>query len=245
MQNEETEKDAAILENKIIDNFDLSELQGKEEQDKTSANGGEIVNHTEEPTNRELNKTIEESQHKNETRGRHVKSCTCEKCEKRRTEKNNISETKQTETNNGQPTQGKPIATQSEKIDFSEFRETKVSPTNADKPIEQNVAKFMTGAILLMVCNAVIPSVCLFVIGFFEPRAKLIQTDKVKLDKSQITDLTPLADAAIKEMVLTMSATTAFFVTMFILFGANIMGEISEIKPEQIEATEKKKGGKK
>jgi hypothetical protein len=104
------------------------------------------------------------------------------------------------------------------------------APQESFKPVEDeqqaneiNAAKFITGSILLMVCDAIIPTATIKVLGMFDAKYKQLKTKNIKLSQEQKKDLEPLADECVKAMTLTMQPTTAFFLTMFILYGSNIM----------------------
>jgi len=145
----------------------------------------------------------------------------------RKTQGGNTTQGTTNKTDGGANTTGQGVNNENP-LDFSEFKETTLptAPTPNGTPRqanEINAAKFITGSILLMVCDAIIPTATIKVLGMFDAKYKQLKTKNIKLSQEQKKDLEPLADECVKAMTLTMQPTTVFFITMFILYGSNIM----------------------
>lgn len=146
----------------------------------------------------------------------------------RKTESGNITQAVTTQQNGSANKTGAGVVSDTNPLNFDEFKTIQVNstPTSAGVQPSQNeinAAKFITGAILLMVCDAIIPTALIKVLGMFDAKYKQLKTKNIKLSADQRKDLEPLADECVKAMTLNMHPTTAFFITMFILYGSNLM----------------------
>ena len=95
--------------------------------------------------------------------------------------------------------------------------------SQSSNPNEVNASKYLTGAIILMMIDAVIPSVLIKMMSMANPKYKSIKTKEIKLSKEQKNDLEPLADEVVKQMTVNMSPMTAFRVCTSLIYGTNIM----------------------
>ena len=112
-------------------------------------------------------------------------------------------------------------------LDFSAFKETTISST-AGPQAEQNAAKYLTGAILLMMIDAVIPSLVIKLLSYSDEKYKALNVKKVKLSTEQFTQLEPLANEAVKQIVIQLSPLAAFFLTAGVLYTGNVISATNE-----------------
>lgn len=164
-------------------------------------------------------------------RGRHKKDCECDKCKvKKGIEQNSNSDVANTDSNsvdNNQFGNQNSKITDSNPLDLSEFKKVEIS-TQSNNQSEVNASKYLTGAIILMMVDAVIPSVLIKMMSIANPKYKSIKTKEIKMSKEQKNDLEPLADEVVKSMTVNMSPMTAFLVCTSLIYGTNIMSATDE-----------------
>lgn len=166
-----------------------------------------------------------------ERRGRHKKDCDCNKCKEKKGvssfenqtysgENSNLSQTLQTGTSNSKISNSNPL-------DLSEFKKTELN-ANSPNETEVNAVKYITGSLLLMLIDAVAPTVLIKVLGMTNEKYKKLSSKKVRLTKDQREDLEPLANEAVKQMTLNMNPMTAFFVCTSLIYATNIMTAVED-----------------
>jgi hypothetical protein len=161
-----------------------------------------------------------------ETRGRHKKSCTCDRCQ---TKKANVSDndnsyTAQDKTNTTQDKQGinNPKITDTNPLDLSEFKKVDIS-SDSPNPTEVNATRYLTGSLVLIMIDAVLPSIIVKLMSIANPKYKSIKTKSIKLSKEQKDDLEPLANEVVKTLTVNMSPTSAFVVCLSLIYGSNVL----------------------
>lgn len=168
---------------------------------------------------------------KPERRGRHKKDCTCDKCQAKKGETSgeNIlpsgetlpsSSAIQAGTSNSKISNTNPL-------DLSEFKKTELN-ANSPNETEVNAVKYITGSLMLMLIDAVAPSLLIKVLGMTNPKFKNISSKKVRLSKDQKEDLEPLANEAVKQMTINMNPMTAFFLCTSLIYATNIMTAVED-----------------
>lgn len=178
-----------------------------------------------------INQPVPENDVVKSKRGRHKKDCQCDKCKNKTSDKIDSDSNVENE-NLGNDVDSK-IGNQNSKIsdtnplDLSEFKKVEIS-SQSSNPNEVNASKYLTGAIVLMMIDAVIPSVLIKMMSMANPKYKSIKTKEIKLSKEQKNDLEPLADEVVKQMTVTMSPMTAFLVCTSLIYGTNIMTATDE-----------------
>lgn len=166
-----------------------------------------------------------------ERRGRHKKDCDCNKCKEKKGvpsfenqtssgENSNLSQTLQTGTSNSKISNSNPL-------DLSEFKKTELN-ANSPNETEVNAVKYITGSLLLMLIDAVAPTVLIKVLGMTNEKYKKLSSKKVRLTKDQREDLEPLANEAVKQITLNMNPMTAFFVCTSLIYATNIMTAVED-----------------
>ena len=167
-----------------------------------------------------------------ERRGRHKKDCNCDKCQEKKGVTSFENQTSSGEnSNNGQTIQTG--VTNSSKIsntnplDLSEFKKTELN-ANSPNETEVNAVKYITGSLLLMLIDAVAPTLLIKVLGMTNEKYKKIPSKKVRLSKDQREDLEPLANEAVKQMTLNMNPMTAFFMCTSLIYATNIMSAVED-----------------
>ena len=173
---------------------------------------------------------------KTETRGRHKKDCTCERC---LTKKGIASPA--SPANPASPAgsfeSGRSIS-DSNPLNLDEFK--KVEGVNQSSTPEQvNAGKFITGGLMLICVDALLPATIIKVLSIFDKDLKTIKTKEIKLSSEQIEDLEPLANEAVKGIVMTMSPMSAFLTALMMVYAGNTMSAVMDRK-EIINKPEKK-----
>lgn len=173
---------------------------------------------------------------KTETRGRHKKECTCEKC----LAKKGIA-SPASPANPASPAgtfeSGRSIS-DSNPLNLDEFK--KVEGVNQSSTPEQvNAGKFITGGLMLICVDALMPATIIKVLSIFDKDLKTIKTKEIKLSSEQIEDLEPLANEAVKGIVMTMSPMSAFLTALMMVYAGNTMSAVMDRK-EIINKPEKK-----
>lgn len=203
-------------------------------QNNTSSTGledmqGASDNKQPEQRTPELVPSIDSS--KIERRGRHKKDCTCDKCQEKKgvpsfenqtssDENSSSSKVIQTGTSNSKISNTNPL-------DLSEFKRTEISASSSNEA-EVNAVKYITGSLLLMLIDAVAPTVLIKVLGMTNDKFKKLSSKKVRLTKDQREDLEPLANEAVKQMTLNMNPMTAFFLCTSLIYATNIMTAVED-----------------
>lgn len=161
-----------------------------------------------------------------ETRGRHKKECTCDKC---KAKKVNLSDSDNSSTaqDKANPIQDKSGSTNSKitdtnPLDLSEFKKVELS-SDSPNPAEVNASKYLTGSLILIMIDAVLPSIIVKVMSMINPKYKSIKTKQIKLSKEQKDDLEPLANEVVKTITVNMSPTSAFVVCLSLIYGSNVL----------------------
>lgn len=167
---------------------------------------------------------------KTETRGRHKKDCTCDKCIAKK---------------GGTPAQDRPAQkfdtgrtiSDTNPLNLDEFKKVD-GITQQSTPQEVNAGKFITGGLMLICVDALLPATIIKVMSIFDKDLKTIKTKEIKLSSEQMEDLEPLASEAVKGMVTTMSPMSAFMTAMLMVYAGNTLSAVMDrketiIKPEK------------
>lgn len=174
---------------------------------------------------------------KTETRGRHKKDCTCERCLAKKGISQDRVNTASPAIPAGSFESGRSIS-DSNPLNLDEFR--KVEGVNQSSTPEQvNAGKFITGGLLLICVDALMPATIIKVLSIFDKDLKTIKTKEIKLSSEQIEDLEPLANEAVKGIVMTMSPMSAFLTALMMVYAGNTMSAVMDRK-EIINKPEKK-----
>lgn len=198
---------------------------------------------------------------KTETRGRHLKTCTCPKCENRRLSKqqpaqqvNEPSPAVEQRQQVAQPTPqvnepsravNEPFNLQGQTIhdtmplNLDEYKQVNTTINQQSPTPAVNVAKYITGGFVLMLIDSIAPATILFVMRFFSERFQSINAKDIKLDDDQIDELTPIANEAMKTMTMTMHPMTAFVLLLGGFYAGNVVTATSFETPTP---SPKKKG---
>jgi hypothetical protein len=168
---------------------------------------------------------------KTERRGRHKKDCICDKCQAKKgdTTSENFSTTGETLPTSSTIQVGTTNSkiTNSNPLDLSEFKKTELSGTSPNET-EVNAVKYITGSLMLMLIDAVAPTLIIKVLGMTNDKFKKIPSKKVRLSKDQKEDLEPLANEAVKQMTINMNPMTAFFMCTSLIYATNIMSAVED-----------------
>jgi hypothetical protein len=217
-------------------NKELQNLINNETISPTDTSPAGLINLPNERQNNQLEERTPElvpsfDTSKLERRGRHKKDCTCDKCQAKKGEASgeNIlssgealptSSTIQAGTSNSKISNTNPL-------DLSEFKKTELN-ANSPNETEVNAVKYITGSLMLMLIDAVAPSLLIKVLGMTNPKFKNISSKKVRLSKDQKEDLEPLANEAVKQMTINMNPMTAFFLCTSLIYATNIMTAVED-----------------
>ena len=170
---------------------------------------------------------------KEEKRGRHKKTCTCDKCKAKG----------QTADESPAPQSAiKPLSntkvTDSNPLDLSEFKTGTPVTAQSPNPAEVNAAKYITGGMLLILIDALLPAVIVKIFHYASPKTKgALKAKAVKMSDEQMEALEPLANEAMKEVFLQMSPMNALLFGLFATYAGNALSAFSDIpdlvKPEK------------
>jgi len=97
------------------------------------------------------------------------------------------------------------------------------APNNTPPPVKIDVSKFITGALLLIVMDAVVPSLLLKGLSMFDSKYNNVDKRALKLEADERKALEPLASEVIKHIFMNINPVTAFFVCTTIIYGSKII----------------------
>ena len=170
---------------------------------------------------------------KEEKRGRHKKTCTCDKCKAKG----------QTQPADETANPLKPLTntkvTDSNPLDLSEFKTAAppVTPQSAN-PGEVNAAKYITGGMLLILIDALAPAIIVKIFHYVSPKTKgALKAKAVKMSDDQMEAIEPIANEAMKEVFLQMKPSQALIFAIFATYAGNALTAFADIpdlvKPEK------------
>lgn len=161
-----------------------------------------------------------------ETRGRHKKDCTCEKCQAKKGLP--VTASSATTSSSASFESGRSIS-DTNPLNLDEFKKVDGVSTSSS-PEQINAGKFITGGLFLICIDALLPSAIIKVMSIFDKDLKTIKTKEIKLSSEQIEDLEPLANEAVKGMVMTMSPMSAFMTALMMIYAGNTMSAVMDRK---------------
>lgn len=105
---------------------------------------------------------------------------------------------------------------------------TAINPNTTTPPPQPqspaiDMSKFITGALLLVVMDAVLPTLLLKVATVIDPKYKNVNKKLLKLDNDEKKSLEPLANELIKTLFVNINPVTAFFVCSTIIYGSKLI----------------------
>jgi len=113
---------------------------------------------------------------------------------------------------------------------FSEYQETtqgkEESKTEEEK---KHFTNFVSGYLFLICLDTILPEMLIYIFGIYDKKFKQINSKNLKLEKSEIEMLEPLADEVVKELFGTMSPVSQFIFTLTFLYGGKLMIERTSI----------------
>jgi hypothetical protein len=171
---------------------------------------------------------------KEEKRGRHKKTCTCDKCKAK-----NGTQTPAEET----PSALKPLSntkvTDSNPLDLSEFKTNSapITPQTQNQG-EVNAGKYITGGMLLILIDALAPAVIVKIFHYVSPKTRgALKAKAVKMSDDQLEAIEPIANEAMKEVFLQMKPSQALIFAIFATYAGNALTAFADIpdlvKPEK------------
>jgi hypothetical protein len=173
---------------------------------------------------------------KAEKRGRHRLDCQCEKCAAKRTPAQ-----PQQQQPPAQQVQGPKPATagvyDANPFNMSEYQTTAVVNPETSQPEQVNVGKFITGGLVLVVANSLVPMTVLKLLKWIDPEASElgISSSDIKLDDDQIKDLEPLANEAIKTVVMDLPPMQALLIVLGLVYTGNTTTAVLDAKSKKKE----------
>lgn len=170
---------------------------------------------------------------KTEKRGRHRLDCQCEKCAAKRTPA-------QPQQAPAQPQGPKPTTAgvyDANPFNMSEYQTAAVVNPEVSQPEQVNVGKFITGGLVLVVANSLVPMAVLKLLKWIDPEAAElgISSQDIKLDDDQIKDLEPLANEAIKTVVMDMPPMQALLIVLAMVYTGNTTTAVLDAKSKKKE----------
>lgn len=190
-------------------------------------NGGNVQTPTASKENETTGQQSQSPEAKKETRGR--KPLSEEEKEKRRKEKEQKG-AGGGGTGSGAGAQGSaspPDAKTDLLNDLSKYKT--VNGNNTQQPSQQpaqekiDISKFVSGALMLIVMDAIIPGVIIFTMRFVDKKYKYLEVKKIKLSSEEKKELEPFADEVVKIIFIKVNPVVGFFVVSAILYGSKLM----------------------
>lgn len=204
------------------------ENTGASEAANANPNGGEPLQGTQAQNENEATKSTgeTESEAKKETRGR--KPLTEEEKAARKAEK---EKAKQGESGTGAGATGSGDTKDAKNdllSDLSKYKtvnngngtQTQQAPQNE---VKIDMSKFVSGALLLIVMDAILPGVICLALSFADRKYKYLDKRKVRLTREEKEELEPFADEVVKVIFLKVNPVIGFFVVSGILYGSKFM----------------------
>lgn len=114
-------------------------------------------------------------------------------------------------------------------LNISEYK-----PDNTEPPGSVNTAQYISGSLLIMVINLVIPNILVFLIKRYKKKSK-ITAKHIRLNKEEKDELIDLADEAAKHMSMHLNPVTLFFVAI----GTTYLAKAYTILDSEPETKEK------
>lgn len=106
---------------------------------------------------------------------------------------------------------------------------------------EVDVSKYITGTLVLIAMDAIIPNAVIFIAGFIDKKYKGVNKKKLKLTTDEKGELEPLADEVVKIMFGMVHPVTAFLVVTSIIYFGKLTGLDESDFAKPIEKIEKGK----
>ena len=171
---------------------------------------------------------------KEEKRGRHKKTCTCDKCKAK-----NGSQDTTASTQPEQPSATNSKVTDTNPLNLDEFKTAQPITPQSTNPAEVNAAKYITGGMLLILIDALVPAVIVKIFHYISPKTKgALKAKAVKMSDDQMEALEPIANEAMKEVFLQMKPAQALVFALFATYAGNALSAFADIpdlvKPEKI-----------
>lgn len=142
------------------------------------------------------------------------------------TEKSNNQEPKKVETRGRKKKNANVQGVNVESADLSAYKKTEVqTPVIEKKKID--ASKYVTGALLLMVVNSLMPELLILI----NPKIEKQRTH-LELDAREQAELKPLADEVVKELLGEMSPLEAFIIALISMYAGKYMIAVAYSKAE-------------
>lgn len=100
-------------------------------------------------------------------------------------------------------------------------------PIQAPAPVVQ-VKPLISGYLLLVCINTVMPNMIVYVFGMFSKKVKGIDPAKIKLDHQERKDLEPIADEVAKVIFAEMNPIASFLLSLSFMYGGKLMNELEK-----------------
>lgn len=169
-----------------------------------------------EPEQKQVEEAAPEQQaeEKTETRGRHKKECTCEKCEATRARKTKKAETPFNESEYTEQKAHKDL--------FGEVKQPQTQQPQTQQP-KHDASQFVTGFMLMAVIDAVFPSAIKAGLSFYKPEFKRLKEDALRLTDKEKKEMEPLAHEMVKILLSDVSPVTFFVIALGALYGSKVV----------------------
>lgn len=112
--------------------------------------------------------------------------------------------------------------------ELGRFNDVTKPETNTHQKSESNITSLITGYMFLTACDFIFPSFSLWVLKKISKDYSHIKPKNIRLDEKEKSDLEPLADAAVKDLMLDISPMTALMIVLMFTYG----GKITALKNE-------------
>lgn len=119
---------------------------------------------------------------------------------------------------------------------FNEYKqeadETEIQTESINEPVkrDEKIKVLINGYMLLSLCDVVFPYGLVYLLGFFNPKYKKINPNKLKLEPEQKEALMASADEVAKYVFEKTNPLTVFVICLGLFYGTNLMNAINEDK---------------
>lgn len=105
---------------------------------------------------------------------------------------------------------------------------------NGPQPGQIDLSKYITGALLLICLDAIMPGVVLYIAGWVDPKYKNVRAAKLKMTAQEKKELEPLADEMVKILFGFVHPAIAFLVATGVIYAGKLFAlEDEDFEPKK------------
>lgn len=117
------------------------------------------------------------------------------------------------------------------------------NPANAAGPQQIDLSKYISGALLLICMDALMPGIVLYIAGMVDRKYKGVKASKLRMSKEEKTELEPLADEMVKLLFGFVHPAIAFLIAVGVIYAGKLFTlDESDFEPLPIKSKSNGKG---